>query len=187
MDNSTVDKLKHTMNTDCVRRLLIKFFRSHGFEETLDRKVFPPLIQSLTLEIPQLATYVELEPSCESIDNINNKCTISWSLFVLGNHRMNLGQTYHNDISLLARQLQQSSTGSALLIPEDQQGGARHQSTARQIILFITRVLAKSENGLVDLSTPKNGTMMAPNAFGQVGLSNSSFYGRMGSSGGGLM
>jgi len=182
MDNFTIDRIKHTMNTDVVRRLLIKYFRSKpGFEETLSRKVFPPILQDLTLVIPQLVTKVEIEPYCEEIDNNTGKAILGWQLFVLGNHRCFLGNTYHNDLSMLARQLQAGS----IMIPEDQQGSARRQATARQIILFITRVLSKNEAGYVDLSVPQQSqNSSAPNVFGQVGMSNGSFYSRMGSGGG---
>ena len=176
MDNTTADRLKHKLNTEVVRRMLIQYFRAKGFNETFNRNVYPAMLQDLTKVLPLLATKVEVEPHTVEVDPTTGRAILGWNLFVLGNHRMYLGETYHRNLTQLAKQIQ----AGQLMIPEGEEGGAnaRHQSTARQVVNFITRVLAKSESGYVDLNGPEQ-SQPVPSAIGQAGIINGSFYARV--------
>lgn len=152
MDTNSIEQLKHLSNTEVVRRLLIQYFVEKGFAESFDRHLYPAIIQDLTMVIPQMATKVEIVPFAEEVDTYQGKAVLGWNLFVLGNQRMYLGQTFHNDLRGLAAQLQ---TGF-IMIPESGASNARKQSTPRRIVTFITRILESHESGYVDLSTSMN-------------------------------
>jgi len=145
MDSRTVDKMKHLANTEVVRRLLIKYFMDRGFGESFDRQLQPSLLQDLPITIPILGTKVEIVPHCEDVDPHSSRATIGWNLFVLGTHRMYLGNTEHADLAMLARQVQRGLIEGASL-------SARRQTTPRRVVAFITRVLANHEAGYVSLS-----------------------------------
>ena len=152
IDSITADNIKHISNTEVVRRLLIKYFSDKGFNESFDRHLYPSLIQDLPLVIPALSNKVEIKSHAEDIDPSLGKAVIGWNIFVLGNHRMYLGDTYHNDLSGLARQIK-----SGFILPENTYT-ARRQSTPKQVITFITRVLGMHDAGYVDLAPGKNPT-----------------------------
>jgi hypothetical protein len=175
MDSYTIDKMKHLSNTEVVRRLLIKYFMDKGFTESFDRQLYPSVVQDLPLAIPILMDKIEIEPFAENIDALSSRATLGWNLFVLGNHRMFLGNTEHNDLSALARQIR-----SGVIMPEGV-SSARRQTTPRRVVAFITRVLSNHEGGYVNLmpSTKQmvpgepyqaRGAMSGvPNQFGRAG------------------
>ena len=155
IDSMTMDKIKHVTNTEAVRRLLIQYFVMKGYTESFDRHMYPGLVQDLPAAIPILASKVEIQPFAEELDTSMGKAVLGWNMFVLGNHRMYLGDTYHNDLKGLARQIQQG-----VILPESVAASARRQTTPRKIVTFITRVLGDFEAGYVDL---------IPGAMGQPG------------------
>jgi hypothetical protein len=152
MDSHAIETIKHVSNTEVVRRLLIKYFVDKGFTESFDRHVYPAILQDLIMNIPQLSTKVEVVPFAEEVDSYQGKAVLGWNLFVLGTQRMYLGQTYHNDLRGLARQIQ---TGF-IMIPEGAISNARRQSTPRRIVTFVTRVLESHNAGYVDLTMSLN-------------------------------
>jgi len=151
MDSIVVDKIKHVSNTEAVRRLLIRYFIDKGYTESFDRHIYPGLIQDLTMAIPILANKIEVEPHAEELDTSMGKAVLGWNLFVLGNHRMYLGDTYHNDLKGLARQIKEG-----IILPESI-ASARRQTTPRRIVTFITRVLSDHEAGYIDLVPAMSG------------------------------
>jgi len=146
MDSHTIDAIKHASNTEVVRRLLIKYFLEKGFVESFDRQLYPALVQDLPLFIPPLVNKVEIVPYVEDLDLMQSKAALGWNLFVLGNQRMYLGDTFHNDLKDLARQI----SNGVVVIPESY-SNARRQTTPRKIITFITRVLSQHDAGYIDL------------------------------------
>lgn len=154
MDAFAADRIKHLSNTEVVRRLLIRYFIDKGFNESFDRHVYPGVLTDLTSVIPTLASKLEIIPHAESIDNSIGKARLGWNLFVLGTHRMYLGETFHNDLHALARGIR----SGVVPIPEDTYSTARRQTTPKRIITFITRVLGEHDDGFVDLSPSKNPT-----------------------------
>jgi len=152
MDSNTIENIKHVSNTEVIRRLLIKYFIDKNFTESFDRHVYPAILQDLNVMIPQLSTKIEVVPFAEEVDSYQGKAVLGWNLFVLGTYRMYCGQTYHNDLRGLARQIQ---TGF-IMIPEGTIINARRQTTPRRIITFITRVLESHSAGYVDLTLSTN-------------------------------
>ncbi len=157
IDSYTIDRIKHVSNTEVVRRLLIKYFIDKGFTESFDRQMYPAMIQDLPQVIPALSPKLEIVPHADEIDTSQGRAVLGWNLFVLGNQRMYLGETYHNSLQDLARQIR---TG-VVRIPESGFSTARRQTTPRRVISFVTRVLGSHEGGYMDLS-PSTRPIRAP-------------------------
>lgn len=152
MDSQSIDNIKHVTNTEVIRRLLIKYFMDKGFTESFDRQMYPSVIQDLPMIIPALGAKLEVVPHAEDLDPSIGKAVLGWNLFVLGAHRMYLGETYHNNLQDLARQVK---TG-LILMPEGGTATARRQTTPRRVIAFITRVLEDRKAGYIDIN-PSSG------------------------------
>lgn len=148
IDSYATDRIKHVANTEVVRRLLIKYFVDKGFSESFDRQMYPSLVQDLPQIIPVLSNKVEIVPHATEVDTSMGRAVLGWNLFVLGNQRMYLGETYHNSLTDLARQIR---TG-VIRIPESGFHTARRQTTPRRVISFMTRVLGTHEGGYIDLN-----------------------------------
>lgn len=187
MNSRSVDKIRHALNTDAVRRMLIQYFIGKGYTESFDRVMYPGLIQDLSVACPILSTKVEVVPHCVEIDPIGQRAVLGWNLFVLGTQRMYLGETHHRDLAELARQIQSgmiTSTQGGMVMPTEgiPHGVARRQVTPRQVIIFLTRVLGRHDSGYVDLTPPKQSSV-ASMAYGS-GASRSGMSGGMASYGG---
>jgi len=150
VDSYTIDKCKHVLNAEVVRRLLIRYFIDKGFGESFDRQMYPALMQDLVMVVPVLSNKVEVVPFAEEIDTAMGRAVLGWNLFVLGSQRMYLGETHHNSLHDLARQIR----SGMVRIPESGYHTARKQTTPRKVITFITRVLSNHDNGYVNLSPP---------------------------------
>jgi hypothetical protein len=77
-------------------------------------------------------------------------------MFVLGNQRIYLGETGHDNLSELARQIR---TGQ---ISPETITSARRCTTPRRIITFIERVLSDHDAGYVDLTPRMRPTSRTP-------------------------
>ena len=86
-----IDRLRHTLNSDVVQRLLIKYFLSRGYEN-FDRLIYPPFVQDLPFMVPELADKVEVIPHAQNIDPMSDSAVLGWNLFVLGSNRCYLGE-----------------------------------------------------------------------------------------------
>lgn len=157
IDSYAIDRIKHVSNTEVVRRLLIKYFMDKGFMESFDRQMYPALIQDLPQVIPVLSPKIEIVPHANEVDTSQGRAVLGWNLFVLGNQRMYLGETYHNSLHDLARQIR---TG-IIRVPEAGFHTARRQTTPRRVISFVTRVLGAHEGGYIDLN-PSTRPIRAP-------------------------
>ena len=148
LDSQTVDQIKHITNTEVIRRLLIRYFIDKGYSNNFDSRLYPSVVQDIPLVIAALANKIEIVPTATDIDPSGGKAVLSWNLFVLGNNRMFLGNTYHNNLQDLARQIRSGS----IMMPARGMATARKQTTPRQVIAFVTRVLGDHEAGYVDLN-----------------------------------
>ena len=148
IDSYDINRIKHVLNTESVRRLLIKYFMDKGFNESFDRQMYPAVVQDLPITIPVLSNKLEIVPHAQDIDTSMGRAVLGWNLFVLGTQRMYLGETHHNSLHDLARQIR---TG-VIRTPETGYSTARRQTTPRRVITFITRVLGEHEAGYVDLN-----------------------------------
>lgn len=152
MDSYDIDRIKQSTNLEVIRRLLIKYFIDKGFSESFDRQLYPSLIQDLSSIIPVLSSKIEVVPHVEEIDVSQGKAVLGWNMFVLGTHRMYLGETYHNNLQDLARQIKSGQ----ILIPEGVMSSATRQTTPRRVIHFVMRVLEHKKSGHVDLNPGSN-------------------------------
>lgn len=159
IDSYDIDRIKHTTNTEVVRRLLVKYFCDKGYTESFDRQMYPAMIQDLPMTIPPLSSKIEIIPHAKEIDSSLGKAVLSWNMFVLGTNRMFLGESYHNSLHDLARQIR----AGTIQVPEvvGSSATARKQTTPRRIIHFITRVLGDHESGYIDLN-PSNTPFRTP-------------------------
>lgn len=159
LDSYAVDRIKHVANTDVIRRLLIKYFHDRGFSESFDRQMYPAIVQDLPLTIPVLSNKIEVVPHAKEIDTSLGRAVLGWNMFILGNHRMYLGETYHNSLRDLSRQIKMG----AIKIPDGMGtfATARRQTTPRRVIHYITHVLGEHESGYVDLN-PMTSPLRSP-------------------------
>lgn len=157
-----IDRLKNVANTEVVRRLLIKYFFAKGFAESFDKHMYPSMIQDLPAVIPLLSNKIEIVPHAVDVDPATGKAVLGWNLFVLGTHRMYLGETHHYDLANLAKQIQTQG----MVIPEGSKGTSRRETTPRRIVTFITRVLGQSEAGFIDLNQPMDQSMVQGQLYG---------------------
>ena len=167
--------VKKAANVEAVRRMLIKYFVDRNFSESFDKAVNPAMIQDMPYVNIGLDTRLEIEPHAIEIDPTTSRATLGWNLFVLGNQRMFLGETFHGNLMDLARQIKQNQ------IQPDSILTTRRCTTPRRIITFIERVLANSEGGYVDLSMRDRQMALRPRALKPLGNSNGSssqFYSR---------
>jgi len=159
MDAGTSDRIKHAANTDAVRKALIQYFMTKGFDRSFDRMMYPSILQDLPVFVPMLEQKIEIVPHAMAVDPAGGKATMGWNLFVLGTHRMYLGESYHDNIIDLARQI-----GNGIIeVPERGFGAAKRQTTPRRIVAFITRVLGEHKDGYIDLTQATAGTANQPN------------------------
>lgn len=132
-------KIYSALNKELLRRMLIKYFFDKGFKENMSGKLYPPYIQDLPMLIPQLSGKVEIIPSVEDINPQTGVVTLGWNLFVLGNKRMNLGETSHINLSEISNQI---------FSPTRAEGIATIQyRTPKKVVSFIIDILAGTRAG----------------------------------------
>jgi hypothetical protein len=135
--NILQQRLYSTLNKEYCKRLLIRYFVSKGFQESFDKKIYPPKIQDLTSAIPQLAGKIEIEPYVEDIDPNNGIYHLGWNLFVLGTKRLFLGYSTHTNLSEVKSPIAGPTEGGEKIL----------NATPRRVINFVTALLANSKNG----------------------------------------
>lgn len=142
------DKLRVALNNDVAERLVVRYFTNKGFDKTkLDQLIYPPVIQDMQFAIPEMSDKLEVVPYVQNVDPLGDTAKLGWNIFVLGNQRCFVGESFHIGLKRLALQLQHGQ-----ILSEDQ--SATHQTTPRRIIKFISRVLQSHTEGYINL-TPR--------------------------------
>lgn len=168
-------RIKHGANVEAVRRMLIKYFIERGFTESFDRSVNPVLIQDMPVMTVGLENKIEIEPHAIEIDPRSSRAVLGWNMYVLGNQRIYLGETHHNNLLELARQIKQG-----MVLPEAI-AMTQRCTTPRRIITFIERVLGNHGAGYVDLSPRARAPANQPRSLRNFsGAQDSQFYQRAG-------
>jgi hypothetical protein len=152
MESNDIERVRHMANTDTIRRLLIKYFMDKGYDKSFDLQVYPRNLQDLTSVIPVLSSKIEITPHCIDIDTALGRAVLGWNMFALGDQRMYLGETYHNNLHDLASQIKQGMMGNSGDAQNQNQGQATRTTTPRKIVAFITRVFGHHKSGYIDLS-----------------------------------
>lgn len=171
MDYQFIDRVKHALNSDIARRLMIKYFMDKGFNN-FDKLLYPPMVQDISHMIPELSDKIEVIPHAININPFDDKAQLGWNLFALGIQRQYLGETYHTGLKSLAMQLQ-----TGMVLSEDMV--ATRQATPRRIINFVTRILDTHTNGYIDL-TPRTRPAFSSTGFGSQAMNVSQFFNRSG-------
>jgi hypothetical protein len=144
------EKVRAALNQELIRRLLNRYFVQKGYNlgEDFDKKIYPPILQDMPVQIPQMLGKLEVEPYAEDINPNTGVYKLGWNLYVLGNQRMSLGFSTHANLSevrtAIAGPMSATSRGTF--------------STPRRIVNFITKVLSTSKQGDI-ASMPKNLTV----------------------------
>ena len=138
MDDLTLNHIHVKLNKVIIRRLLARYFVQLGFDKNPTARVYPPLLGSIDGDVPQLSGMVEVVPSVKKADPISGRISIVWNLFVLGNNRLYLGTTDHDEMS------ESGIIGGT-------SGPAKYEKTPVDIINFIEETLSKSDSGQVNI------------------------------------
>ncbi len=148
MNNNELARQIHAaFNRELIRRNLIKYFMTKGFTESFNKKIYPPMIQDLIVQVPPLGGKVEIVPWVEEIDPITGVVKLGWNLFVLGNRRMYLGESIHTNLT----EVRVAVTGPLNNnIPD-----GTTNITPNKIINFVVNILGESRSGDIT-KTPKN-------------------------------
>lgn len=175
MNDIARDRIKHAANVEVIRRSLISYFVQKGFTESFEKVVNPISIQDISIINTGLHNKIEIEPHAVEIDPSSSRAILGWNMYVLGNQRMYLGETHHNNLTELARQLKQG-----MVMPESILM-TRRCTTPRRIITFIERTLGDHEAGCVDLTPLNRPVANSPRSiqsFGGAGSQSAQFYTR---------
>lgn len=138
-EKALVERLRYALNSEFVRRNLIKYFVEKGFKETFNKTVYPPMLQDITVKIPELASKVEIQPFVKETHPATGQTTIGWNLFVFGQNRMELGDSTHANQADLARSSYGPTPASI----------STNMKTPKEIIDHIVMVLKNDRMGLV--------------------------------------
>lgn len=134
-----VERLRHTLNAEYIRRNLIKYFVEKGFTDTFKKTVYPPILQDITTRLPELASKVEVQPFVKETHPATGQVTIGWNLYVFGQNRMELGDSTHSNMADLMRASFGPTPASA----------STNIKTPKDIIDHIVRVLKNDKMGMV--------------------------------------
>lgn len=140
-DRMLLDKVRHALNSEFIKRSLTKYFVNKGYQD-FKTLVYSPMLQDMPKAIPELAHKVEVVPFVKEVMPATGQVTIGWNLFVLGVNRMELGDSTHANMSDLQRAIygpQPQSIATNMKSPED-------------IIEFVLKVMSSSKDGMIQPS-----------------------------------
>jgi hypothetical protein len=170
-------RVRQAANTEAVRRMLIKYFSDRGYTESFDKAINPINIQDMPFANVGMDTKLEIEPHAIEIDPTTSRATLGWNMFVLGNQRIFLGETQHQNLLELARQIKSGQILADAIV------GTRRCTTPRRIIMFIERVLNGRNSGYIDISPRDRQMSGKPRPYRPLGGGSnqeSSYYTRAG-------
>ncbi len=144
--NVLVDQLRLALSQEFVRRSLIKYFSDKNYTNFMV-SVYPPSIKDLPVAVPELSNKLEIVPYVVEFDPIGGKATVGWNLFVLGNNRMDLGESTHSNVTEIEKATLSHGYGG--------------KKTPKDIIDFIMSVLSTSKAGIIS-NTSSNSIRHSP-------------------------
>ena len=97
MDNASKSSLVKILQKEFVRRKLIQYFESKGYDN-FKVNPYPPSIVDIMERVDILNGIVEINHSLEDVNIQTNDIKLGWNLFVLGNKRAFLGYTTHQSL-----------------------------------------------------------------------------------------
>jgi hypothetical protein len=157
-------KIKKILNEELIKRLLIQYFLSKGIQrESFDKKLYPPMLQDIVMQMPHFVGKLEIQPFVEDINPHNGQVKLGWNMFVLGTRRMYLGRSTHKNLA----ELKDSISGPI--------NKFEHEDVVSpaQIVEFVTHGLKNSEQGFIERDPEVDDSAM--NSMTPVG--SAQFYG----------
>ncbi len=166
-EKALVERLRYALNSEYIRRNLIKYFVEKGYGETFKRTIYPPILQDITIKMPELASKVEIQPFVKETHPATGQVTIGWNLFIFGQNRMELGDSTHNNQADLARASYGPTPASM----------STNMKTPQEIIDHIVKVMKADKMGMVK-SAPQSPLPEPPRSVNRpkLGPSNSGAY-----------
>ncbi len=98
MNNLVKTQIANALQKEYLRRSFIKYFSEKGYDNFLV-KPYPPVLRDMPTKLPFLNGILELQHPIEDINLADNTIKVAWNLFLLGNKRIFLGYTTHNNMS----------------------------------------------------------------------------------------
>lgn len=135
-------KIRRLLNEELIRKLLTKYFNTKGCGD-LEKEIYPPSLQDICVQVPQIMGKVEIVPCVEDMDPFTGNVRIGWNLFVLGNNRMFLGESNHKSMT----ELKVKAFGPMV----NEQVKTSGIVSPKNIIEFVIKILGSSKNGFVDI------------------------------------
>jgi hypothetical protein len=146
------DRIHDALNKELIKRLLVRYFTSKGFDENFNKKIHPPMLQDMLIHVPQLVGKIDIAPYVEDIDPNTGVVRLGWNLFVLGNRRMYLGESTHASLIEVRMAVGGPLDGSSHHI---------HAATPKRIIEFVINILSNSKSGDIT-NVPKSAILRTP-------------------------
>lgn len=132
MDNLTKQLLTKTMQKELLRRKLIAYFKSKGYDNFLV-KPYPPSLCDMPEMVDILNSLLEVKNYLEDIEIQSGVIKVGWNIFLLGNNRAFLGHTSHNSVADV-----ENSCSHVAQYPDG-------KLTIKQIIEWIVNVVGDSD------------------------------------------
>ena len=142
MNTKTKNQLKRLLQEELIKRLLVKYFKEKGFDESFNQMVYPPLIFDMPFRILELMSCVEVVPYVDKMDPITNAVTMGWNLFVLGTNRVYLGTTTHPNLMEFRR---------SLMGQHNTKYPADSKKTPKEIIEFIMAIIGRNKDAIMEI------------------------------------
>lgn len=98
MSDAIQNSMLKVLQKEFVRRNMIKYFEEKGYDNFLV-KPYPPTLMDINERVDILNGLIEVSYFLEDIDMANNNVKVGWNVFLLGNKRIFLGYTIHNNLS----------------------------------------------------------------------------------------
>jgi hypothetical protein len=159
------------LNRELVRRLLVRYFVGKGFVD-FGVRVVPAQVGDVGVVVPGLVGKVEVVPFVVDVFPESGGVRLGWNLFVLGCHRLFLGESFHASLV----DVDQVVRGPLMGVGG---GGGVGGVSVGEVVDFVVDVLGGDREGVVDIGGGGLGGV-GPVGFGGGLGDQSGFYRRGG-------
>jgi hypothetical protein len=108
LNQSLKNEIVKILEKEYLRRSLIRYFKEKGYDNFLNCP-YPPTLLDVCEKIPSLNGIIELSYFVDDINMENNSLIVGWNIFVLGNKRIFIGNTVHNNLLDIENSIHKSS------------------------------------------------------------------------------
>jgi hypothetical protein len=163
-DRDLVENIRRALNTELIKRSLTRYFVEDKGFDNFNRPIYAPMLQDVAVRVPELVSKVEIVPYVKDLNPATGQVVVGWNMFVLGTHRMSLGDSSHNNMSEFQRSIYGPTPSSV----------ATMQKSPSEIIEFVTKVMAANKSGVIQ-PTSQVSMPISPRS-GRIGPSISGGY-----------